>query len=343
MNINLLFWNPRFWLHRNVIILLIIIIVIAIPFNLGAIETVLHQFRAAEPDPQLEDLLYLSAGVAFSQKGFFCTRKKGSEDFILLTEYTSSESVVAIRYTLFGSGAGDHALATREFTLTIDYNLTEQITRAIMEVLQEADIKPVTTAEGEIDGVGIESSGNVVKNDTDSVVHTDNEEPEIAGDPHAVRFNSSVSALVVMLLGDITEYLHYSAAGSLIAGITWPRNSWSITLGVKLLFMQVFNDADVAGGPLYISLAGLNLQLGIGSDKTYRVGAGVSGGAAFISVQGEQNLMTKTVPYVDVSVYSRIRIGKYITLGGEVSFLTIFDNDLLIMGVSPALSFGIEV
>jgi hypothetical protein len=317
-----------------------------IPYYLNCEETVIHRFRAEEHDEQMENVLYLAAGVALAQAGFSSSRKEDASGYILLTEYTSLNDEVKIRYTLFGPDTPEHILAVVEFDLSIDYNLDEQITSAIMQLLQMADIEavPSTKAEiGEILPESPEESTNPDTRNSEVSAETEVQEVETARESQGVRLDSSFSMAVVFLLGKVTEYFHYSIAGLLMAGVTWPAESFSISLGARLSLMRVYNNADVVGGPLYLSTAGLNLKLGTGINKPYRVAFGISGGAALITVAGAEETMTKTVPYADGGVHIIIPLGKHLSLGSELFFLSIFDDDLLIMGISPAFSLSMEV
>lgn len=156
------------------------------------------------------------------------------------------------------------------------------------------------------------------------------------------RFDSSISTAGVMLFGAIAEFLHYGVGGVLSAGVTWPRPSWSLTVGADLSFVRALNDAGVTGGPLSLSTAGPSVQLATGTSAAHRVAAGVSGGLAVIIVEGTGNAMAKTAPYASAAVQTTIPIGANVFLGAEARFLAVF-ADVLILAAVPALILRIEL
>jgi hypothetical protein len=98
----------------------------------------------------------------------------------------------------------------------------------------------------------------------------------------------------------------------------------------------------VVGGPLYLGTAGLGLSLGTGTDKDYRVAAGFAGGAAFLTITGELGTFTKTVPYLELGTSIAVPLGTHLTMGGDLRFLAAFDQELVIMGISPGITIGME-
>jgi hypothetical protein len=108
------------------------------PLYVWSEETVLHLFKAQNADPRLEDLLYLSAGVALSEKGLSSTRNTEKADYILLAEYATSESTVGIRYSVFLHSVSGRVLATEDVDLPIDYRFDEKIMRTITDVFMKA-------------------------------------------------------------------------------------------------------------------------------------------------------------------------------------------------------------
>lgn len=165
---------------------------------------------------------------------------------------------------------------------------------------------------------------------------------DAARPPVAVRFDSSVSAAGVVLFGDITEFFHYGAGGRFSAGAEWVRESWSLSLGAAVSVVRVFNDRGVTGGPLYLSTAGPNIELGSGASVPYRIVFGVSGGLALITVAQEAGALTKTVPYAELGVHSNLPLGARLSLGGGVRFTAVFDPDLVIMGAAPSFTARIR-
>lgn len=348
MKIRLSLMNCFFW--PKIIIITLLFIFSTIPICLSYGETVLHRFSSKEPDEQLEDVLYLTAGVALSQAGFSSTRKENGFDYILLTEYTAKDSEVKISYTLFKAYVPEHILAVLKFDLSIDYNLDEQIADAVEQLVQIAHIEATPTKQAQIAELLPELPTKEAEDsrNTDSLsqeVTAENriQEEQLAGKIPAMIFDSSVSAAAVILLGEVTEYFHYGAAGLLTAGVIWPFDLFSINLDTKLSFMRVFNNVGVVGGPLYLSTAGLNLQIGTDVNNSFWATTGISGGAALITVAADEGIRTKTVPYADAGVHTSILLGENFSLGSDIFFLIIFDDDILIMGICPSLTLGFKV
>ena len=145
----------------------------------------------------------------------------------------------------------------------------------------------------------------------------------------------------MLFFGEMTKYFHYGLAGYADVGMAWPGESVTFGLAAELSLIRALNDDGVVGGPLYLSTAGLKFQVGTGTRIAYGIGAEVSGGAAFIAVAGGQQLLIQTAPYGSLGVSAVFPLGGSFSLGGDLRFLTIFDNGLFILGVLPSITLKV--
>jgi hypothetical protein len=364
--------NPGFTPHAPLFALAAALALILPSSALDAQETVLHQFSSAQPDPQLEEVLYLAAGVALLQGGLSSVRDGNQADYVLATRYTSTNDQAELRYTLYRPWLPEEVLADTSVVLPVDGALNTQIGTVVLRLLQIAGIQANPSPQASIQGLlpapsvagsgkGSESaaaepppSGAVAAEQPateagaaeepgsgTTVAAKSVEEPPREAWP--VKFDSSISASGVLLFGTISEFLHYGAGGRLRAGVSWPQKSWTPTLGAEISFTRAFNDSGVSGGPLYLSTAGAMAQVGSGTSASYRAAVGLSGGAAMITVRAAGRAVTKTVPYADVAVQFGVPVGARVSLGVDVQVLAVFDDDLFILAVAPALTVRVQM
>jgi hypothetical protein len=335
--------NPALSLRGAVFALVAALLLISIPSVLSSEEIVLHRFSSAQPDQQLEEVLYLAAGVALMQAGLTSIREGGEANYILEVQYTSKKAETALRYTLYRPQSPKDILADMTVDVLVDDTLDARVATGVRQLLQTAGIEAVPSPLAHIEGLLPASPPLVIggeKTKSDAiVVKTPTDTP--AGEATPMRFVSSISAAGVVLFGAITEFLHYGVGGLLRAGVTWPHKSWSPTLGVEVSFTRAFNDDGVIGGPLYLATAGPMVQLGTGTSTPYSAAVAVSGGAALITV--ETIAKTKTAPYADAVVQAAFPVGGKILLGADARFLAVFADDMLIIAVAPALVVRVEL
>jgi hypothetical protein len=344
------------------------------PCQANAEELVLHKFIAKEPTPRIEDLLYLAAGIELMRAGLSSTRTGGGEDYQLLTDYSTSGGNLSVSYVLVSPDAPGSALASAQVTLPLGQDLDEKIGSTIAGLLQQARIQAVPSEKAEIKGLLPEASageggaGASPASPVSPVSPAAPAVPAVSSSPPfpeaapakapprmrtpeimpvnaqlqkngpGVRFVSSVSAAGVLFLGQMTQYFHYGVAGLADVGLAWPGESLTIGLGVEMSLIRALNDYQVVGGPLYFSMAGLKLQLGTGTRSSSRIDGEISGGAAFVTVAGGQQTLVQTAPYGSLGASAVFPLGGSLSLGGNVRFLTIFDNGLFVMGVVPSVT-----
>ncbi len=335
--------NPALSLRGAMFALAATLFLTSIPPVLSSEGVVLHRFSSVQPDRQLEEVLYLAAGVALMQAGLTSTREGDGADYVLEVQYSSKKDETELRYTLYRPQSPKDVLADMTVDLPVDDTLDARVATGVHRLLQTAGIEAVPSPHAHIEGLLPASpSPAIVDEKTKSdavVVGTPPGTPARKAAP--MKFDSSISAAGVVLFGAITEFLHYGVGGLLRAGVSWPRKSWSPTLGVEVSFIRAFNDSGVTGGPLSLATAGPMVQLGTGTSTPYSVAAAVSGGAALIIVGATATTMIKAAPYADAAVQAAIPVGENVLLGGDVRFLAVFADDVLIMAVAPA--FGVRV
>lgn len=347
------------------IVALSLLVLLVAQHHLNAQEMVLHRFVSRNPDPKIERLLYLAAGVQLVREGISSTRTGKNEDFILLTRYSSARDSVTVHYILLTRDKPDRPLASAKTTIPLNQNLDAAVAKTIRKLLMTAGIKAVPSPMAEIEGVLPAAPGSSAQPNapietakptltlplappSEGAARASPQAPNLPSAtptpvPRATptpRFDSTVSAASVLFFGKITTYIHYGFAGSTTDGIGWRTKKMDFGLAVRLSVVRALDDQGVIGGPLYLSTAGLDLHLGSGSERPYRFSAELSGGAAFLSVVGTQKTQTKTAPYGDIGLNAVVPIGKRLSLGASIRFLTIFDKGLLIMGALPAVTLG---
>jgi hypothetical protein len=285
-------------------------------------EIILHQFKSIKPDRDFEEILYFTAGVELTKAGFTSTRISDSANFLLKIEYKLEEQKAEVSFSLYPVKDPAKVLAEQEETFPLDYSLEERISSVVRTLIQQAGLSPKPNEEAKIEGILPEL-----------IV------PEIIW-PAEPYVEVSLGGGGIVLLGEVTDYIHYGVTGALTADIMIPKKSWSIALGVRATFSRMFNNSDVSGGPLGISTIGPTVQLGISLKKLFHAGISISGGAAVLSILGDGKSLHKTVPYADAGVYFQFPIGKGFFAGSDVRYTAVFDPDVLIMGISPVFFLG---
>ena len=347
-------------------------VIFAIPVHVYSQSLVLHRFVAKKPDSKIEQLLYLSAGVELMRLGMSSTRDGSDENYVLRTDYAATRGTLKIDYTLVRPGAHARTLAAEQATLPIDQNLGEEIAAAIRALVQKADLPVVPSTKAEIEGLlpqasvsaapvatsppglpsrpagaalsGAALSGTAVQPEPAPASARAKPAAIAIGPPRKtllLKFDSSVSAAGVLFFGRMTEYFHYGLAGLMTAGVAFPLASSTFGVGLDLSFIRALNDYGVIGGPLYLSTAGVNLRYGTGSRSAFRLAGDLSAGPALVTVAAPGRTLVQTAPYGAVGVRAVVALGKHLSLGGEVRFLAIYANGLIIMGAVPAVTLHV--
>ncbi len=350
-----------------------VLLVTLIPSALGAQEMVLHRFTSVQPDPQVEEVLYLAAGVALVQAGLSSTREEGSADYVLAAEYASGKDGTEVQYALYRPASPQSVLAEITVDLPVDETFDAAVETAVNRLLQTAGIQGNPSLQASIEGLLPAAPAASDSNSKPDTTVEEGTKPDATageatkpgltvdgrGSPGAgvtetpapapssvasrMSFDSSVSAAGVLLFGAITQFLHYGAGGLLRAGVSWPQKSWRPTLGAAVSLTRAFNDNGVVGGPLYLSTVGVMLQAGTGTSSAYLAAVALSGGAAMITVQTAAGLLTQTAPYADAALQFTIPVGRRVSMGIDVRFFAVFANEVTILAVAPAITARAEL
>ena len=340
--------------HRSRIpypVCLALMVCMLVPHVASAQDLVLHRYVGMETDEQLEELLYLAAGVALIQQGLSSTREAPTADLLLLTHYSTHSNTVDLNYNLFRETSGGSSLGNVVITLPIDHGLDSTIADALWLLFETAGMAGSPSPDAKIFGLLGEpaiSDLSMTRETASGTAHAediaDGLLPEVVA-PGGLgpSFTASTSLAGMMFIGESMEYLRYGLSGGLSFSLSWEQPARSFDLTATVSYIRAFNDAGVAGGPLYLGTTGLGLGLGTGTDKVYRIGAGIAGGAAFLGVPDSTGFLVKTVPYLEFGASIRVPLTDYIFIGGELRFLAAFDQELVIMGISPVLTIGKEL
>ena len=276
-------------------------------------------------------ILYLTIGVQLANAGFSSTRTSDGAQYTLVVGYVSRKTEADIDFALFASADGERPLAETAFLLHIDYSLDSEVAAAVDRLLELADLNGdpgqnpsrVSAIEGVFSrGIGAEMSPDEILAAT------------------ALRLDTSLGLGGIVFFGWMTDYFHYGATSAVSFAVRKPWKSWNFSLGARCTGTRVFNDSGVKGGPLYLSTAGADIGAGTGYRWPFILSAAASGGAAVITVAGDDQTLSKTVPYADAGARIRLPVGRGFFAGVDVRYLLVFDTDVLIMGVVPVLSIS---
>lgn len=145
-----------------------------------------------------------------------------------------------------------------------------------------------------------------------------------------------------MVVGSATEYFRYGASSALSVGFSHGNDRVYLGAGARVSAVRIFKDSQVSGGKLFVTTGGAQIKVGTASPALRRFTGRVSTGAAAVTVIDSDGSQTKTVPYADAGIGAGIPIGERGLLGGEVSFLVVFEQGLPVMGVVPSVTFSLE-
>ena len=288
-------------------------------------DLVRHVFVSAQPDPELEEVLYFSMGVELADLGFSSTRTDAGASYVLTTEYAAKGTEVDVHFSLARSKAGGPPAATAEAILHLDLSLDAGIAAALRDLMAEARVEPAQ------DGRAPNAIGGLFSSDLITVEDTLRTKKKM-------RLETLAYCGGMSFIGDLSSYASYGATASLDAGLLFLKPSWSLSGGLRVTATRAFMNEGVLGGTLYLGTAGLNVQVGAGAAQAQRLSACLSGGAAFLTVANGAEILAKTVPYVDAGIQAGIALGRDFFLGGDVRFLVAFDEDILVMGAVPSIS-----
>jgi len=336
--------------------------------NLHAAEVVLHRFISEKPDPQVESLLYLAAGTELMQAGLSSARDAESPAYILSAEYSTSDGVLTVRYVLSGRPEGEApappegeapappepftspgaALADLTFQAALDRTLDARVAEAVRGLLQSAGIAYTPSQDARIEGVFSWPPAQTPSGETAGAAPPVEAQPAIPAEPvhepaFKAAFDASASTAGVILLGGIAQYTRFGVAATLGAGVSFLGKKWRVGIDARSQFVRPFNNQGVLGGPLSFFTFGPDIQFGIGRTGRLRLTGDISGGAALITASRPEGALTKTRPYADAGLYAGIFLGDSFSIGGDARFMMIFDEEVLVMGVSAAVSLRMEL
>lgn len=289
----------------------------------SADNLILQRFVSENPDAELESVLYLTAGVALADLGYSSAEASTRADYILTATYSVRGSEADIRLSLADARGMELAFvdASLHLGLSFDVELSEAIGRLVqLAALDSTEAESPDTSIG-----GLFTSELITVADTLRTKKT-------------VRVETLTRGGGMYFVGDFSSYAIFGAGASLDAGVLFLNPRRSFSAGLRTTATRAFMNAGVEGGALYLSTAGLDLQFGVGAAQSQRLSAGVSGGAAFITVAGDSGALTKTVPYADAGIQAGFPLGNDFFLGGDLRFMAIFEGNILIMAVAPAVS-----
>ncbi len=241
------------------------------------------------------------------------------------------------------------------FVAALDNTLNARVAEAVRGLLKSAGIAYAAAADAHIEGIlaepppaqpsaGESAGAGPAPSAAPAPSAPPNPPPSAPrGAGVRVSFGSSLSTAGVLFVGGMSQYTNVGFAATLGAGAAFLWKTWSLGVDGRFQLIRAFTNAGVIGGPLYYFLLGPDVQVGIGRAGSLRLTGDLSGGAALVSIFGQAGSLTKTRPYADAGLYGGISLGKWLTLGAEARFTMIFDEEVLVMGVSPAVSLRMEL
>jgi hypothetical protein len=319
----------------------ICIILLFFQVSISYCETILFDFSSANPDPRLENLLYVAAGIELMQTGISSTQKDDrAAMYVLSTRYDSANGKTSVHYRFFARNSPEKILADKTFEVNIDPGFDAVVAIVIRQVLKLSGIRFIPSPDAKIDGI-LSMPRTTKISDQNPTARGDTDSPgEQTANP---KIDFSCSMAGITLFGDITRFIHYGISSSLGAGCSWRNETWNIMLGGRLTAASFFNDTGILGGPFYMLFLGPDVLFGTGKTFSYDIAMRISAGAAILAVAGTDTLLAKTVPYADAGVSITIPIGSGFSIGLGVEALVIFDSDMIIAGASTGLVIGMEL
>jgi hypothetical protein len=304
-------------------------------------ELVEQRFESLQKDNSLEQVLYYDIGVELSQAGYSTSLRADGAGYVLKTVYLRRDALVDLTLSLYRSGDLLHALATVESHVSIDDSLDRQTGDAVRQLLGRLRNPSANRPDSRIEGVFPTSVARTapptVRTVPQAVAADFPEPPALKSAPSffwpPVRLQAGLAGTA--FFGGLSDIAHYGAGGSLGMVLAWPTDSGHWLTGMRVSGRRVFTDTGVTGGQLYFS--GVSAVLGADSAqlRPFRTSWTVALGAMVISVVGSST-RNKTVPWIDAGADLAIPLAPGLWAGGEVRFLTAFENTL-ILGVTPGL------
>jgi hypothetical protein len=279
-------------------------------------------FASDQPDPSWEDVLYLGLGLALSDQGYSSVRGVTAE-YQLLTDYEVGAEGVTVTLTLSG-GASDAALARVEVALTLEGDLDVQIVAAVRRLLGAAALDhPAPSASAPVmEGVLVLPPTKVI-------------DPFTLGQGFVVHALGGGAAY----FGRWASVARYGVLGGLQAGWFFPWQGLRLVGALRAVETRDFTNDGLEGGPLYLTTAGADAEVGLGVVPGFRVFADASAGVAVLSVADPWR--NKSVPYADAGLRAEFLLAG-VLLGADVRFQAVFDPEVVLLSLLPAVTVGKE-
>jgi len=169
-------------------------------------------------------------------------------------------------------------------------------------------------------------------------------EPDIEADDERTRgFEIAPAAGGAFVVGEAAELFRYGAVGALTLGVTRGGSGPRLMYGGRVSVSRVFADRGVSGPPLYLTGIGPEVRVLTSPRSPIRGWGRATAGGALVALRTSEGTPTKMVPFADAGVGARVAIGDRFAIGGEVGFAAFFDDETVIMGVSPTVALGVEL
>ncbi len=320
-------------------------------------ESILQVFVSVEPDPRLEEVFYLAAGVELTRAGLTSRRtevsvtdssgaidpglvareaRRTDANFVLLMVYETRPSEVHIELLLDHS-VFDGPLAKRSMTSPLDLDLDSRVAAAVRALITEAGVERRRTERTAIEGFDLSPRAPPIDPPAMEPRVTDPGLPEVSGPELAV------TTAGILVVGDGTTFFRYGVAASLSGGYVPAGRAAGVFVGARGSVIRFLANAKVGGGTLSVVTAGPDVHVGSVYRSPARLAMRISGGYAAVIVAREEETLAKSVPFAEVGVFARLPIGRVVAVGMEINYLTVFEPGLPLMGLSPSVILSMEL
>lgn len=141
-----------------------------------------------------------------------------------------------------------------------------------------------------------------------------------------------------LLVGDASDTFQYGANGFLTATYRPGFSRLGFEAGLRTGAIRLFPNENISPGEAYLVIAGPEIGLGTVYRKPARVALRFSGGVSVITVRPEGGeLLAKAVPYAAGGIEALVSVWKSISVGIHADYVIIFEEQLPVMGLSPAV------
>lgn len=308
----------------------------ALPLEAAQPRLVALRFSSALPDVELEDVLYLSLGVALSNAGFSSVREDGrgkaaeGAPYILSVDYNARGTSVDLKLALLGAAPPGSPLAEVDFVLRMDLSFDDDIEAAVRRLVDQAVMETPEEADAKAPEIADLFSSELITRD--ELLRTD----------RALRLETVLSGGGIPFFGDFSAYASYGAYGAFQVGAIFIKRNWSLSTGARFSFIWPLLSDGVRGGQPYVSSAGANFQLGLGAAQSVKLAVCASGGVAVLTLTQDDESMSMALPYVDGGVQAAFPIGRDFFLGADLRFMAAFARDIALTGGAIAVSVNKE-